>query len=57
MERKEILKWTIKIIICVALAFLINILSDEYGRDRVMITTLAIALLLFSIGKLLMKKK
>jgi hypothetical protein len=57
METKEILKWTAKIIACVALAFVINILSDEYGKGRVIITTLAIALLLYSIGKLLLKKK
>jgi len=57
MERKEILKWTAKIIVCVALAFVINLLSDEYGKGKVIITTLAIALLLFSIGKLLLRKK
>ena len=57
MDTKEILKWTVKIIVCVALAIFINILSDEYGKGKVIITTLAVALLLFSIGKLLLKKK
>jgi len=57
MDTKEILKWTAKIIACVALAFFINILSDEYGKGKVIVTALAIALLLFCIGKLLLKKK
>ena len=57
MDVKEILSWTVKIIIIIAVVYFITILSDKYGKGRVMITGFAFAGLLFSIGKLLLKKK
>jgi hypothetical protein len=56
MDTKEILRWTVKIIIVITLVILINILSDKFGKDRVILNALAIALLLYCIGKLLLKK-
>ena len=57
MDAKEILRWTVKIIVIIAIVYFITILSDQYGKGRVMVTGLAIAGLLFCAGKLLLKKK
>ena len=57
MDRKEILSWTVKIIVIIALVYIITVLSDKYGNGKVMITGLAIAGFLFCLGKLLLKKK
>ena len=56
MGTKETLRWTVKIIIVIFLVIIINILSEKFGKDRVILNALAIALLLYSIGKLLSKK-
>ena len=55
MDTKEILKWTAKIMFIIVFVIIINILSDKYGEGRVMLNGLAFALLLFCIGKLLLK--
>ena len=57
MDSKEILRWTVKILIVIVLVIVINFLSDKFGKGRVMINGLAIAFFFFSIGKLLLKKK
>jgi hypothetical protein len=57
METKEILRWTVKILIIIVLVYVITLLSDKYGEKRVMINGLGIALILFGTGKLLLKNK
>jgi len=57
MDKNDILKWTAKIMFIIVLVIIINKLSDKYGDVRVMLYGFAIAALLFSIGKLLMKNK
>ena len=57
MDTKEILRWTVKIMVIIVLVVIINILSDKFGEGRVLINGLALAGLLFCIGKLLLKKK
>jgi len=57
LDAKVILSWTVKIIVIIAIVYIITTLSDKYGKDRVMMTGLAIAGLLFCVGKLLLKKK
>ena len=57
MDTKEILRWTVKIMVIIVLVFVFTKLSDKFGEGRVMINGLAFALLLFSVGKLLLKNK
>jgi len=57
LDKKEIFKWTARIIIIISLAVIIGVLCNKYGKDRVILNGLAFALLLYSIGKLLLKKK
>jgi len=57
LDTKEIFKWTARIIIIISLVVIISVLSDKYGKDMIILNGLAFALLLYSIGKLLLKKK
>jgi ribosomal protein S24E len=57
VDKKEILKWIAKIMFVIVLTIIIIKLSDKYGEGRVHWNALAFALLLFSIGKLLQRKK
>jgi hypothetical protein len=57
MDTKEILRWTVKIMVIIVLVIVITKLSYKCGEGRVMINGLAFALLLFSVGKLLLKNK
>jgi hypothetical protein len=57
MDTKEILRWTIKIVIIIVLIYVITVLSEKYGEKRVMINGFAIALILFGIGKILLRNK
>ena len=55
MVTKVILKWTAKIMLVIVLVIITNKLSDKYGEGRVFINGMAFALLLYCIGKLLLK--
>jgi hypothetical protein len=57
MDTKKILKWTAQLLACIAIAILINVLSDKYGKGFVVLSALLIAALLFCIGKALSDKK
>jgi hypothetical protein len=59
MDKREILKWIGRICIIIVFVYFIIVLSDndKYGEGRVSLTALAVAGLLFCIGKLLLNKK